>query len=82
MQTFFKHESIFFDIDIAIDRYKISNEYCLEISTIQPDTYNVSTFDTYIFSSEQERDEFENEILNKLKRIVTIDNELEDMLCQ
>mgnify|MGYP001740641112 FL=1 len=84
METFFKHEGIFFDINLVVYRYfdDYDGTYCLELSTIQEDSYNISEFGTYVFSIEQERDEFEKEMLSKLKRIVMLDNELEDMLCQ
>ncbi len=84
METFFMHEGIFFDINLAVYRYfdDYDGTYYLELSTIQEDSYNISEFGTYVFSIEQERDEFEKEMLSKLKRIVMLDNELEDMLCQ
>lgn len=82
MQTFFMLEGIFFDIHLIIERCKTSDEYCLTLSTIQEDSNRISEFGTYSFSSEQERDAFEKEILSKLKRIAMLDNELEDMFCQ
>ena len=82
MQTFYNYDGAFFYIDLVIDEYTVDGNYCLELSRILEDSSSISTFDTYSFSSEKERDDFKEQLSSKLRRIALLDEEIEDILCQ
>lgn len=82
MQTFYNYDGVFFYIDLVIDEYTVDdNHCCLELSRILEDSSSISTFGSYSFSSEKERDDFKKQLSSKLRRITLLDEEIEDILC-
>lgn len=81
MGTFFNYAGTLFDLTLVAHRQTDDDgNYCLELSTIQADSGNISSFGAFSFSSEQERNDFEEELLSKLKRMEMLDSEIEEFL--